>query len=99
LKTRILISSLSWIDLDDGVIQSRLIAYASSQAHSSAERAALLGGVKVRLLETDEDYSLRGEILQRAIEEDRARVTGCYRFINGDVALTNLREQLTSSLR
>ena len=59
---------------DDGVIQSRLVAYASQQAHSSAERAALLGGVKVRLLEVDEDYSLRGETLANAIEEDRAKV-------------------------
>ncbi len=33
----------------DGV-QSRLVAYASAQAHSSAERAAMLGGVKVRLV-------------------------------------------------
>lgn len=61
-------------DIDDGVLQSRLIAYASQQAHSSAERAALLGGVKVRLLEIDEDFSLRGEALQRAIDEDRAKV-------------------------
>ena len=62
------------LGIDDGVLQSRLIAYASQQAHSSAERAALLGGVKVRLLEIDEDFSLRGEALQRAIDEDRAKV-------------------------
>lgn len=35
------------------------------------ERAALIGAVKVRLLETDEKFSLRGETLQRAIEKDR----------------------------
>ena len=34
----------------------QLIAYASRQAHSSAERAGLLGGVKIRLLDTDDDY-------------------------------------------
>jgi len=33
-----------------GIIQSKLVAYASQQAHSSAERAALLGGVKVSIL-------------------------------------------------
>ena len=34
----------------------KMIAYASRQAHSSAERAGLLGGVKIRLLDTDDDY-------------------------------------------
>ena len=34
---------------EGGVIQSKLVAYASQQAHSSAERAALLGGVKVSI--------------------------------------------------
>ncbi len=29
-------------------LQGKLVAYASKQAHSSAERAAMLGGVKVR---------------------------------------------------
>jgi glutamate/tyrosine decarboxylase-like PLP-dependent enzyme len=67
------------ISLDDaGVIQSRVVAYASQQAHSSAERAALLGGVRVRLLPVDEDFSLRGETLASAIEEDRAKVKGPY---------------------
>jgi glutamate/tyrosine decarboxylase-like PLP-dependent enzyme len=44
------------------------------KAHSSAERAALLGGVKVRLLPTDEDYSLRGQTLAEAIAEDKKKV-------------------------
>lgn len=50
------------------------MAYASKQAHSSAERAGLLGGVKVRLLETDGDFSLRGETLERAVREDKEKV-------------------------
>ena len=36
------------------------------------ERAALIGAVKIRLLETDEKFSLRGEMLQKAVEKDRA---------------------------
>lgn len=55
---------------DEGII-SKMVAYCSAQAHSSVERAALIGAVKVRLLETDEKFSLRGETLQRAIEKDR----------------------------
>lgn len=50
------------------------MAYASQQAHSSAERAGLLGGVKVRLLTIDEDFSLRGETLEKAIQEDKDKV-------------------------
>jgi len=46
-----------------------------------AERAALLGGVKVRLLPTDEDYSLRGETVADAIKEDKAKVLKLERSI------------------
>lgn len=51
-----------------------MVAYASKQAHSSAERAAMLGGVKVRLVDTDEDFSMRGEALEKVIKEDKAKV-------------------------
>lgn len=60
-------------DLDEGQIMHKLIAYASEQAHSSVERAGLLGGVKMRLLPPDEDFSLRGETVAKAMEEDRAK--------------------------
>jgi len=59
--------------LEDGEIMNKLVAYASRQAHSSAERAGLLGGVKIRLLDTDEDYSLRGDTLKTAIKEDQEK--------------------------
>uniref|UniRef100_A0AAY4DT81 Histidine decarboxylase n=1 Tax=Denticeps clupeoides TaxID=299321 RepID=A0AAY4DT81_9TELE len=51
-------------DVDDSVINSRLIAYASDQAHSSVEKAGLISLVKIRFLPTDENFSLRGETLQ-----------------------------------
>uniref|UniRef100_A0AAY4DV15 Histidine decarboxylase n=1 Tax=Denticeps clupeoides TaxID=299321 RepID=A0AAY4DV15_9TELE len=60
-------------DVDDSVINSRLIAYASDQAHSSVEKAGLISLVKIRFLPTDENFSLRGETLQAAIEEDKKR--------------------------
>ncbi|XP_062860724.1 histidine decarboxylase [Trichomycterus rosablanca] len=60
-------------DLDESILNSRLIAYASDQAHSSVEKAGLISLVKIRFLETDEKFSLRGETLQRAIQEDRRR--------------------------
>ncbi|XP_073988429.1 aromatic-L-amino-acid decarboxylase isoform X2 [Rhodnius prolixus] len=57
-----------WSDYE---IVSKLVAYASKQAHSSVERAGLLGGVKFRLLPTDEKHRMRGSSLQEAIEKDK----------------------------
>ena len=42
-------------------------------AHSSVERAGLLGGVKFRLLETDSKHRLRGEALEEAIRQDKEK--------------------------
>ena len=53
-------------------VMSRLVCYGSRQAHSSVERAGMLAGVKMRLLEPDQELSLTGDLLARAVEEDRA---------------------------
>lgn len=37
------------------------------------ERAGILGGVRLRLLPTDELFSMRGEALKSAMEEDKAK--------------------------
>jgi hypothetical protein len=47
--------------------------YLLDQSHSSVERAGILAGVRVRLLQSDELFSLRGETLKLAMEEDRAK--------------------------
>ncbi|KAM3624806.1 uncharacterized protein V6R79_001853 [Siganus canaliculatus] len=60
-------------EVDDSVLNSRLVAYASDQAHSSVEKAGLITLVSVRFLPTDEKLSLRGDTLKQAILEDRAR--------------------------
>ncbi|KAM9860877.1 histidine decarboxylase [Aulostomus maculatus] len=60
-------------DVDDSVLNSRLVAYASDQAHSSVEKAGLISLVKIRFLPTDEQLSLRGDTLKQAIQEDRRR--------------------------
>ncbi|XP_034237002.1 aromatic-L-amino-acid decarboxylase isoform X2 [Thrips palmi] len=59
-------------ELAESDIVSKLVGYASDQAHSSVERAGLLGGVRLRLLPADDNYALRGDTLKKAIEEDRA---------------------------
>jgi len=43
------------------------------QAHSSVEKAGLIGLVKMHLLMCDEHLSLRGKILREAIAEDKQR--------------------------
>ncbi|KAK9870418.1 hypothetical protein WA026_007989 [Henosepilachna vigintioctopunctata] len=58
-------------DWKDSDIISKLIGYTSCQSHSSVERAGLLGGVKLRSLDTDNESRLRGDTLEKAIEKDR----------------------------
>ncbi|XP_036390575.1 histidine decarboxylase [Megalops cyprinoides] len=72
-KAKILELQVSEVGADESMLNSRLIAYASDQAHSSVEKAGLISLVKIRFLPTDEQFALRGETLQRATEEDRKR--------------------------
>ncbi|XP_042330629.1 histidine decarboxylase [Sceloporus undulatus] len=72
-KNKILEMKGSEPDTDDSTLNSRLIAYASDQAHSSVEKAGLISLVKMRFLSVDENFSLRGETLKKAIEEDKSR--------------------------
>ncbi|BFZ05796.1 hypothetical protein BsWGS_08835 [Bradybaena similaris] len=58
------------LHLSPGQILDKLIAYTSEEAHSSVERAALIGLVKIRKLQTDDNCSLRGSVLEAAIQED-----------------------------
>ncbi|CAH1792589.1 unnamed protein product [Owenia fusiformis] len=57
---------------DDEDVAVKLVAYCSDNAHVSAERAGLLGHVKIVKLPTDDNNSLRGDILQEAINKDKA---------------------------
>lgn len=57
---------------EDSTYLPRLVAYCSKESHSCVEKAAMISLVKLRILEPDENCSLRGETLQRAMEEDEA---------------------------
>ncbi|UMM16446.1 hypothetical protein L5515_013451 [Caenorhabditis briggsae] len=57
--------------VEEGLLLSKLIAYCSKEAHSSVEKACMIGMVKLRILETDSKFRLRGETLRNAIQEDR----------------------------
>ena len=55
-----------------GAACEQMSAYASNQAHSSVEKGARMAGFgHIRLVDTDEQFSMRPEALSRAIEEDR----------------------------
>lgn len=41
------------------------------QAHSSVERAGLIGGMRMHKVPTDDKFAVRGEALRRIIEEDK----------------------------
>ena len=57
----------------DGGSVDTLVAYGSSQAHSSVERGARVAGLRhVRLLEVDDAFALRPDALREAIAQDRA---------------------------
>jgi aromatic-L-amino-acid decarboxylase len=52
-----------------------LVVYASSHAHSSVDKAALLAGFgrdNVRHIEHDETFAMRADLLERSIADDRA---------------------------
>ncbi|XP_077985070.1 aromatic-L-amino-acid decarboxylase-like [Glandiceps talaboti] len=59
-------------EMDEYAIMSKLVSYTSDQANSAFEKAGMIGLVKMRQLETDEKYALRGSVLKEAIEKDKA---------------------------
>ena len=66
-------------EIGDQTTDQKLVAYFSKQAHSCIERAALLGHMTTRVLDTDDAYSMRGHTLQECIERDKARgLIPCY---------------------
>lgn len=52
----------------------KLVAYASTQAHSAMEKAAMIAGIgreNVRLIDVDENFAMRPEKLRGQIEADK----------------------------
>jgi aromatic-L-amino-acid decarboxylase len=58
----------------DAVDLDRLRAYASSEAHSSVEKAIRVAGLRseqLRLVDVDDSFAMRPDVLARAMTEDR----------------------------
>jgi aromatic-L-amino-acid decarboxylase len=60
----------------------RIVAYASTQTHSSLQKAAMIAGIGVdnlRLIEVDDKFAMRPEALARQVEADkRAGLLPCF---------------------
>jgi aromatic-L-amino-acid decarboxylase len=60
----------------------RLVAYASTQTHSSLEKAAMIAGIgtdNLRLIEVDEEFAMKPDSLARQVEADRkAGLVPCF---------------------
>src|ERR1700716_1541955 len=69
----------------------RLVTYASTQTHSSLEKAAMIAGLgraNMRLIEVDENFAMRPEALARQIEVDKlAGFVPC--FVSATVGSTS----------
>lgn len=55
---------------DDDINIDKLVGYCSDLAHSSVERAGLLGGCTIKPVQSDDECSLRGEPLRAQILND-----------------------------
>ncbi len=54
-------------------VRQNLVAYTSTQAHSSIEKdikVAGIGRANLRLIPVDDQFAMRPELLEKAIEED-----------------------------
>lgn len=52
----------------------RLVAYTSSQAHSSVSKAMMIAGLgaeNLRLIDVNNNFAMRSDVLERQIDEDR----------------------------
>jgi glutamate/tyrosine decarboxylase-like PLP-dependent enzyme len=58
--------------VEDGVLLSKLVMYTSKLGHSCVEKAAMIAMVKIRLLDYDENFSLRGSTVEMAVKNDRS---------------------------
>ena len=69
----------------------KLVAYTSSQAHSSIEKAIQVAGIgkqNLRLVDVDDQFAMRPDVLLRLIAEDRERGLVPF-FVCGTVGTTS----------
>lgn len=83
--------------LSEGDIKGKLVAYTSDQANSSVEKSGILASIPMIHLPSDNNGSLRGDVLREAIRKDKeAGLIPCYVVATlgttGTCAFDNLEE-------
>jgi aromatic-L-amino-acid/L-tryptophan decarboxylase len=77
----------------------RVVAYASTQTHSSLQKAAMIAGIGVnnlRLIEVDETFAMRPDALARQIETDkRAGLVPCFVCATVGTTSSNAMDPIT----
>ncbi|ELK12691.1 Aromatic-L-amino-acid decarboxylase [Pteropus alecto] len=59
-------------EMTEAAIHDKLVAYCSDQAHSSVERASLVGGVRLKTIPSDDKFAMTASALQEALGKDKA---------------------------
>ncbi len=81
----------------------RLVAYASTQTHSSLQKAVMIAGIgssKLRLIEVDENFAMRPDALARQIAADkRAGLTPCFVCATVGTTSSNAMDPITEIAR
>ncbi|MFY9912757.1 MAG: pyridoxal-dependent decarboxylase, partial [Candidatus Sulfotelmatobacter sp.] len=77
----------------------RIVAYASTQTHSSLQKAAMIAGIgsaNVRLIEVDEKFAMRPHALAKQIEADkRSGLTPCFVCATVGTTSSNAMDPIT----
>ncbi len=76
---------------NDVGLQKKLVAYISSQTHSSVEKGIKIAGIgksNLRLIDADEKFSMRTDLLQQTIDEDKKNALVPF-FICGTIGTTS----------
>ena len=72
-------------------LEEKLVAYISSQTHSSVEKGIKIAGIgkaNLRLIDVDENFALRTDLLEKQIQQDKANGFVPF-FICGSVGTTS----------
>ncbi len=84
---------------NEGGLYTRLVAYTSSQAHSSIEKAVKIAGLgrqNLRLIEVDENFAMRPELLRDKINTDKeAGLIPCFVSATIGTSSSNAIDPLT----
>lgn len=60
-------------EMTESEVRGKMVAYSSDQSNSCIEKAGVLAAVPIRLIPAGDDLIFKGDMLQKALEEDLAK--------------------------